>query len=123
VLDDVERRLGRLVEVADLDPGAVAAELAELLEVGRSEADFAGVARGSGATLTPDTGCPTAADFFTALRRRLSDRGGGGPEYATDPQAVADGTLAALKRGDLHPAMTGLARMYGLPELGRANFP
>ncbi|MQA06577.1 MAG: hypothetical protein GEV07_29035 [Streptosporangiales bacterium] len=123
VLADIDCRLGRLVDLGDVDPGAIAAELAELLEVGRSESDFASVTTGAGAMLTPDAQCPTTGDFLQALRQRLAAPGAGGPELATSPGPVIDGTLGGLKRGDLHAAMTGLARMYGVPELGTTNFP
>lgn len=122
-LEEVEHGLGRLVEVADVDPGAVAAELAELLEEGRSEADFAEVVARSGAHFTHDAACPTTADLLAGLRERLVSPLAAGPEMASAPAAVIEGTLAALKRGDLHPAMTGLVRMYGVPELRIADFP
>ncbi|MQA79348.1 MAG: hypothetical protein GEV10_12870 [Streptosporangiales bacterium] len=123
VLEEVEHGLGRLVEVADVDPGAIAAELAELLEEGRSEADFAEVVARSGAHFTYDAACPTTGDLLVGLRERLVSPVAAGPEMAGTPAAVIEGTLAALKRGDLHPAMTGLVRMYGVPELRIADFP
>lgn len=122
-LEEVEHGLGRLVEVADVDPGAVAAELSELLEECRSEADVAEVLARSGAHFTFDAGCATAADLLAGLRERLVSPVAAGPEMAGTPAAVIEGTLTALKRGDLHPAMTGLVRMYGVPELRTADFP
>lgn len=122
-LDAVDHGLGRLIDRGDVEPLVIAAELADLLEGEHTEADLVRVVSRTGVGFTPDPAYPTTTDFLRGLRQRLAEPTGGGPEYGVTPAAVVEGTLTALKQGDLHAAMTGLARMYGAPELGTAAFP
>ncbi|MQA06578.1 MAG: hypothetical protein GEV07_29040 [Streptosporangiales bacterium] len=103
-----------LVDLVGVAPGAVVAEIDQLLAARLSAGEHAAFLAELG---VHDVVAADAERFWRELRGHVAGLAERYPRPDLDPAGVTATTVAALDGGVFARAMTGLVRRYGLPEL------